>query len=503
MQGGNSIRVISPLAAASFFLIFLVIYLPNLASLSVTIDDQGAIFRTWPWIWLAQGRWAAFLVERYILPTPVIPFTPLALLGLCQIASFMALCRITGLETFTWALVAAFAFFVASPQWLFLMEFGPNNTAMGLGLVAASFSALAFSIAADPKRSWVQVAACVIVSAVCLCATVGLYQAFFVVGLVVSSAAIIFCYVRGTTTFSRVVGLHGLLLTSAATGFVASGIVGRFANWFYSIERVEFYADGFINLPALFSNPASGMALAWSDFLGVVWGAGGFYYLSTWAFGATLLLSSLLFVWAAFKRGPVVGVLGAAWVLLANISIVAFQLAAAGGGQRIPYRVMTVMPMLSAFLFVASISLLGWKARYALMAVALIATFQGSVVFNRAAAGSTLMAQKDAFIAGDLFRRVASVGKPGDFGLYKIEISGRIVSRSPYPMPPTSQMAHSWFDLAPLEFQAPDYMRSLGYPVIGDYFKGDFAEQFAGMPSWPSEGSTRVVGDTVLIKLSD
>jgi hypothetical protein len=127
------------------------------------------------------------------------------------------------------------------------------------------------------------------------------------------------------------------------------------------------------------------------------------------------------------------------------------------------------------------------------------------MVVNRAAASHELVATRDAYIAGDLFRRIATVGRPGDDGFYKIQTLGLSPGNPAYPMPPTSYMAFSWFAHESRDaFRVVGYMRMLGYPVR-DAGRGavTYSQQWASMPSWPAEGSVAAVSDVTLIKLSE
>ena len=61
--------------------IFALFYFSELAGFSLSIDEERALFRTDPAIWMEQGRWLAYLIERFVLPPPVLPFFPLFVFG--------------------------------------------------------------------------------------------------------------------------------------------------------------------------------------------------------------------------------------------------------------------------------------------------------------------------------------------------------------------------------------------------------------------------------------
>ncbi|TIV46186.1 MAG: hypothetical protein E5V96_08350, partial [Mesorhizobium sp.] len=61
------IRPSSIRAAINLFAIFVAMYFSELASFSLSIDEEVAAFRTDSSIWIAQGRWGAYLIERFLI----------------------------------------------------------------------------------------------------------------------------------------------------------------------------------------------------------------------------------------------------------------------------------------------------------------------------------------------------------------------------------------------------------------------------------------------------
>ncbi len=47
-----------------------------LTNFSFSIDDEFAALRHDPAVWVGQGRWLVYLVEKYVLPQPAVPFAP-------------------------------------------------------------------------------------------------------------------------------------------------------------------------------------------------------------------------------------------------------------------------------------------------------------------------------------------------------------------------------------------------------------------------------------------
>ena len=61
--------------------IFIVFYFSELANFSLSIDDEKALFRNDQGVWAAQDRWLIYVIERFLLPPPVMPFFPLFVFG--------------------------------------------------------------------------------------------------------------------------------------------------------------------------------------------------------------------------------------------------------------------------------------------------------------------------------------------------------------------------------------------------------------------------------------
>jgi|SRR5688572_28172499 len=146
----QQIALLSSLSLILLFAIFAAMYFQSLAGLSLSIDDDLTLFRTDPSIWVQEGRWGAYLVERFLLPLPVVTFLPYALFGAGLVGSFALIAASLGIQTVTWPVLVAFALFAGVPQWLFVMEFSANLVPISLGFVCASVAAFWFCKASDP-----------------------------------------------------------------------------------------------------------------------------------------------------------------------------------------------------------------------------------------------------------------------------------------------------------------------------------------------------------------
>jgi hypothetical protein len=495
--------LLSPIGLALLFAVFAAMYFQSLTGLSLTADDDHAISRTDPSLWVQQGRWGTYLVERFILPLPVITFLPYALFGMSLCVSFALLATSLGVSTLSSTVLVAFALFVGVPQWLFIMEFSANLVPVGIGFLCASGSAFTFDKAYTQELSPWKRLALIATSVGFLCLATSVYKSLFVAGLLMSSAIIVVRFSRAEMNLVRILWLHAVLGLAGVIAYALYALIGEAFHMLLQLERVTFYADTLIQPLEAIRNIHTSWAAAVAAYKSVVWGHLGFYGTSVSIFGLATVAASIILIVAAFRRDAVRGVAVALWVAAAWLAVVVFHFAAAGGF--VPYRVMLQLPALVAVLAIVILSIRAEGVRIAALLLFAGAVFQESVVINRAAASHELVAVRDAYIAGDLFRRIASVGRKGEDGLYKIQTLGVSPGQPAYPMPMTSYVALSWFaHETHYSYRAVQYMRMLGYPV-SDAAVGAaaYSQQWKTMPSWPADGSVAAFGDVTLIKLNE
>jgi len=105
----------------------------------LSIDDEAGAFRTDPSIWIADGRWTAFIVEKFIFTQPVMPFVPNLFFYVCLAASYMFILRAYQLR-FSWITALAYGVLIAHPIWWFIAEFYSNTPSTGLGILSLSIA---------------------------------------------------------------------------------------------------------------------------------------------------------------------------------------------------------------------------------------------------------------------------------------------------------------------------------------------------------------------------
>ncbi|RVB27062.1 hypothetical protein EN918_25495, partial [Mesorhizobium sp. M7A.F.Ca.CA.004.05.1.1] len=124
--------------AINLFAIFAAMYFSELASFPLSVDEEVTAFRTDASVWIIQGRWGAYLIERFLIPHPVMPFLAPAVFGAGCVAAYLLVMDVINKQELSIAEYACFAIFCAFPTWFFIVEFYSNIAAIGVGLFATA-----------------------------------------------------------------------------------------------------------------------------------------------------------------------------------------------------------------------------------------------------------------------------------------------------------------------------------------------------------------------------
>jgi hypothetical protein len=119
------------------FLIAIIFNIYPLANFSLSIDDETAAVRQSPEDWIAQGRWTIYLIERFVLPQPVMPFFP-DLLFLIFLTISYYLILLSHCLKVDWRAYFIFPIFCCFPIWAFITAFYSNTPALGMGFMLVS-----------------------------------------------------------------------------------------------------------------------------------------------------------------------------------------------------------------------------------------------------------------------------------------------------------------------------------------------------------------------------
>ena len=238
------------------YAIFCFFYATNLLSFLPSIDEERAAFLDMPPYWAVRGRWLSSLVSLFI-PTTTIPFLPLATFGFFGTIAYLICLRAIGVQRPSLVHYATFPLFIAFPTWAFMAEFSLNLPGIGLGLLLASLSTLAFRRLLDILREGSLFdAASLTPMACCLLATtaaIGAYQGFVPLQLTLYLGVLLILLCQEELTLGELgtaVGLAAVLLLSSLALYVAVSAI------FLGLFKVQLgYIPDLLKVDQLVSDP--------------------------------------------------------------------------------------------------------------------------------------------------------------------------------------------------------------------------------------------------------
>ena len=116
----------------------------ELANFTLSIDEEIALRHVEANInWVRQGRWGMYLANALLLPSPIIPFLPLALAIAFTSLAFVLFSYAMRLNDQA-AWYAAAILFIGCPTLLYAFHFNTYNFGIGLGYLSGAFGIFCF-----------------------------------------------------------------------------------------------------------------------------------------------------------------------------------------------------------------------------------------------------------------------------------------------------------------------------------------------------------------------
>lgn len=477
---------------ATLMLIFSGVYLFELASFPLSIDEEMAAGRNNPEVWISQGRWGAYLIEKFVLPHPTIPVVPPAIFGACcaaafllVIASFRSTEKPLGLRDY-----AAFVIFCAFPTWFFIMEFYSNIAAIGLGLLSVSLST--WLLLGDCKIGKTQLFIfCVFLTTL----AIGIYQSFLALALAMGTGAV---FLRAWTSKDRIdlgrLIFLGIILVSALALATLIDTLCRLVH----PDRSQYF-DQLLQVHNFFDQPLRSIGVAVGAVLGI-------YGIDKSAYGELLLaipliialgLGAIVCTRTLSSRDRILGSIGMLLVLLLPFSMHLFS----PGGM--PTRSLVAVPFVVWMLtHLGTTSELPWIRRIATAAL-VVAVFQIVVLQNRYQALNYFGARHDLYMAAAIHERISLSPGFDPTRTYPVVVLGS--AETAFPRPPSSTIGASFFEWdGGNPYRIVHYMRLLGYTNISDPTEKQMrssARRLAEMPIWPAAGSVQLIDGAILLRL--
>lgn len=493
----------------SFFVlwaIFSVFYFSELANFSLSIDDELAVFRRDPAVWLAQDRWVNYLIERFLLRPPVIPFFPIFVFGALASLSYMIVVKAHRYSLDQAPVLLVFILFGAFPIFYFILDYSVAMVSIGVGVLLSCVAVFLFDrmlhALASPESGRRGIARLFAGQVILGSVAIGIYQSLILLVAAGCCGLFLLRYLRGPAMPVRQILLvHACLACSIVASVALSFLISRGFQWLLGVQ--PSYIGKFVRIDRLWDDPLLVIKMFAKQYWSIYGGKRTVYGFRYVTFPALLALG----MFALAARAPERRAKSVLFIVLYMIGITAIPLGinlVAGGSM--PLRALIAVPYVFWFFAAGAVlSHIPAVRRIAIVLVAIVA-IQCLYTFSVFQAQKRLVLDHDKLLASEIYARI--VKEIPDFDRlkpYVVEISGAHEYRSIYREIPTSTLSASFFEIdRNNRDRIPYFMKIMGYANL---VPADPATQQAvrpiiqNMPVWPAAGSVRVVDGIVLIHL--
>ncbi len=490
--------------------IFFVFYYFKLSTFSISIDDELSAVRESANVWLVQGRWGIYLLERFCISEQVVPFFPFFVFGCCLALSYPILLSAFGVRRLTPVHYAAFPMYAAFPIWMFAVSFFSNTIGFGLGQLLAACAVRscapllsAASGVALQRPTWPRKLALVVRPAAFAAAAISMYQTFAFSVAVLGLALILVASLNEGTQWRAAARRCVILLLILAVAALLYEVVELVLLALVGLGK-EHYVGNFLNLPALLHEPGHVLALVTSNITGTYAGDASIFGIAAYAFAVVVGCGI-----AALASWPEVSVGKRVLLVVAAVAMLAlpFTLHVAAGGD-LPARTLVAVPAtMWFFAMLGMTSPRRWLAKLAFVAV-IVAAVQILYISNLLQAANDFVRKHDEALAAAIYTRIVSVNADifsDNETAALVDFYGAKKFDSVYPRPHPSTLGYSFFEWDGGNiYRIVTYMHVLGYsqlqiPSPAQRHLNDAL--FRDMPAWPNPASVRVANGMTLIKL--
>ncbi|MGE0281527.1 MAG: glucosyltransferase domain-containing protein [Rhizobiaceae bacterium] len=480
-------------------LIFCFCYFFELASFPFSLDEEWAALRKDPTVWIGQGRWGSFLIEKYILPQAAIPVVPQLMFGLGCAASFLMVLRALGRDIFNLSVAdyASFVFFCAFPAWFFIVEFSSNIGSVGLGMTSGTYGAYLAMTSERAKGGLSGVLLLLLVSLLGAFA-IATYQTLLFYLFCICAGCLIGRSLHQEGSVDRWLLLKAALFLIGSVAFYA--VVSALFKNLYSIQ--ETYTNAFFHLDYFLADPVQAMiktATEGAAFYGVVEAV---YHSPVWALPIVILAGAIGLAvdgrLHAFGRLAVLA--GAAAILAAPFALNPFFPGLVLG------RTMVAVPVAAWLLCYFGLNSPHHVVRAATSVALAVAIAQIVVLQNRSQASGYFLAKHDLLVATSIYDRLGNSPAFRKGTRYAIAVYGGRTYRTVFPVPATSNAAASF--LGPFVGNSQrvlSYLKIVGLEGLRPATQAELdavVVRLSKMPIWPAAGSVVLENGVLLVRLA-
>lgn len=464
----------------------------ELFNFNLTIDEEVHAFTIAPSVWIAQGRWGMYLLNKFVLPYTVLPFLPLFLALLFHVFAALLLLDSWNVISKTDRMVIG-AIFVAYPGIVYMYTFSTINYGIGVGLFCTGLSVLAFERLRGWKRGLAVVPAAF---------AIAIHQGFLVALVAAFIVNYIFHQIDGKKRAFADLLFSAIVVMVGATAYY---LIQKFLVHFF-VSESDYVASFFdmqysqSNLKLVLTNICNYMIRVYSGDKGIYGVQIGVLWIlicgSIIGFVLNLLHSNVSIIKKIIA--------GSFFILLLLLPFMTGIFLEGNLAMRFLIALPIVLAGLVRFGLVGNHKIF----RTVIVTISVFGVLQFATSTNHLFAASNLALQTDRVIATNLIKSIEESKYRADSKEIKyLEMIGYLDLPSTELIPKTETFGASFFqwDQGNVS-RVVLFLKTLGYQGITALpveRKGLFIEQAQNMPSWPEEGSVTVVEDTALVKFSD
>jgi hypothetical protein len=467
----------------------------SLFNLNLAIDNEVAGFADDGTIaWLIQGRWGTFLLNRFLLPHPIIPVVPMAI-TIAGLATSYVLSTVTWRWPIDIAHYAAAPFAIAFPVLVHLSAFLNLAYTVAIGF---SLSALAVYLASMDRPKLY------ILAIPLLSTAIAMYQPVILFPLVsfLAFAAARVPAAGITQTLRRLIIFCLVLATS---------LILYYAVWrlWLSVAGIKpSYVNDFVQLGALMASPLRILATSARSTWSVLSGSSEIYLEKRHIVGATVLLAAAVVVGDSWLARRNLGEFLMQVALIAAALLLPLMVVAIDLGF-LPYRNLLGVPLGFAGLLFMALSARRLRLAHPVLVLLCALCFLGFADgANRLFYAQSLIVQADRDLANQIVDRIHVLGGLPESQPTMVDIVGaHSMANSPaIPKIRTSTLGTSFFEWDQGNpWRIAFFMRSMGYDLrpIAPPQRSALLDRIKAMPSWPANGSVQRIDGIFVVKFSD
>lgn len=463
----------------------------ELFNLNLTIDEEMHAISSQLGRWIEEGRWGMYLLNRFLIPQPVIPFVPLFTALTFHLLAILLLINSWEVDSEPEKFMVG-AIGVAYPGIAYMYTFSTINFGIG---IAFFFVALALFVYAKSQGL------CRYFSIIPAAVAISIYQGFAVALAVAFLVHFISSEIKNDRNNVNIKNLLTILLIgllSAATYYVIQKLF-----LFLALSKIEYVGDYF-DINFLLGNFGVATQRLFDSMLLIYSGDSSIYGVEI-----RMLVAIFILYFASLMFRLMSGNLSLSKKLIIT-TLCLFLLVlpfAAGFFMRgyLSMRFLVSLPIVLAG--VVALGLHGRSRGSKLFAGVLagVCVFQFVISTNTLFSASALVLQADRLLAGRVLERIADAkAAAGAKDLKYLEVVGYI-NRTPTRLIPKSEtFGASFFEWDQGNaHRIISFLKTLGaeeLQALPEKERSELMDSTIPMTIWPDKGSVQVFRDTVVVK---